>query len=273
MKELYDIDLENRKFFEALTFIERPHIYTLDGVKLQSVTRIIKNFQEQVDWVEKAKAVARKETAQTKKVVTPRMVLDKWKGKSELAGKNGQAIHSFAEEEQYYRSPQQKKEEAVLKFFEGLNTGPNRGRYQTISRELRMYHKVHKFSGTLDLIIYDSWEDHDIMPDYKTNEDLFRNFQGKELLYPFSDLLDNPFNLYQIQLNLYEIMYEQTGRRVGEKWIIWLQESGEYELLKVGNYKDRLRTWLTDKTFDNEHDQRSHTESPVLILKGSPVQK
>jgi hypothetical protein len=42
--------------------------------------------------------------------------------------------------------------------------------------------------------------------------------------------LDNPFNHYQIQLLLYQILLQQLGINVYQRTVIWLQLDGTYKL-------------------------------------------
>ena len=57
-----------------------------------------------------------------------------------------------------------------------------------------MYHKKYKFAGTCDTLLYNTHTGKYILTDYKTNEDLFKNFAGERLLHCFSDLLKNKQN-------------------------------------------------------------------------------
>jgi ATP-dependent exoDNAse (exonuclease V) beta subunit len=69
-----------------------------------------------------------------------------------------------------------------------------------------------------------------IIIDYKTNEDLFKNFMNRKMLGKFSYMLDNNFNKYQIQLAYYKILLEQTGYKVSTTKIIWLKDDATYAI-------------------------------------------
>ena len=58
------------------------------------------------------------------------------------------------------------------------------------------------FGGTADIILYNTKTNKYIIADYKTNEDLFKNFKGKKLNGVFSKHLENGYNKYQIQFSL-----------------------------------------------------------------------
>nr|DAK47305.1 MAG TPA: Exonuclease V [Caudoviricetes sp.] len=75
---------------------------------------------------------------------------------------------------------------------------------------------------------------------HNTNQDLFKNYKGKRLLTPFDDLEDNPFNKYQLQLSLYQILFEQTGFKIENRALIWVKEDGTYEIYRTNDYRDRL---------------------------------
>jgi hypothetical protein len=86
-----------------------------------------------------------------------------------------------------------------------------------------------------------------ITGDYKTNEDLFKNYKEKKLLEPFDFLLDCPYNHYQIQLSLYQILLEQTNFFVSERWLIYLEADGNYKKYNCYNYTEYLINWFESK--------------------------
>ena len=69
-----------------------------------------------------------------------------------------------------------------------------------------------------------------LIPTHNTNKDLFKNFKGKRLKAPFNNLLDSPFDKYNIQLSMYQILFELTGYEVENRFIIWLKPDAEYEI-------------------------------------------
>lgn len=79
---------------------------------------------------------------------------------------------------------------------------------------------------------------------HNTNENLHKNFGGQKLLGCFSDLLENNFNKYQIQLSLYQILFEQTGYKIEERRVIHLLPDGEFYAYKAEDYTDRLKNYL-----------------------------
>ena len=84
-----------------------------------------------------------------------------------------------------------------------------------------------------------------LIPTHNTNEDLFKNYKGKTLLEPFSNLLDSPFNKYQLQLSMYQLLFEQCGYEVESRRIIWLKPNGVYENFKTEDLTQELLKELT----------------------------
>lgn len=82
---------------------------------------------------------------------------------------------------------------------------------------------------------------------HNTNQDLFKNYKGKKLLAPFNDLDDSPFNKYQLQLSLYQILFEQVGYKIKDRALIWIKPNGNYEIFPTKDYRDKLKTYLNKK--------------------------
>ena len=84
-----------------------------------------------------------------------------------------------------------------------------------------------------------------LIPTHNTNKDLFKNYKGKTLLAPFEDLLDSPYNKYQLQLSMYQLLFEQCGFEVESRRIIWLKPNGTYENFKTEDLTQKLLKELT----------------------------
>jgi len=226
-------------YFKDLKFYSEGHKYLINNKEILSVSSLLYSFIEKIDWSKK--------TAKTEKKlgISQAEVLKLWEENKNNAAKKGSKVHHYAEHEIGFRIPESPQEVAILKFFLDLN----QSRYKIIHKELSMYHKKYYYSGTSDLIIYDTFTDTYIIADYKTNSNLFKNFAEQKLLYPFDELLDSPYSKYELQLSFYQILLEQTGIKVSERWLIWVKEDGEYEIYKTNDYTERLENWLTDKTF------------------------
>ena len=113
--------------------------------------------------------------------------------------------------------------------------------------EIRMYHKKYMFAGTADILLYNTRTGQIYIADYKTNKDLFKNYQGQRMTGPFSHLLCSPFNHYKLQLSYYQILLEQIGIKVSGRKLIWLKKEGDYLLYNLDDYSDVLRTELETK--------------------------
>lgn len=232
-------------YFKDLTFNEEYHIYFVKGKRIKlSVSGLIKNFVKKVDFKDIAKrkdlvggllkGIVQKES----------LVLDhkkSWNTKAELACAKGTKVHLFGEVYPFNRNlkPSNKYEEAIVKFW-----GDVPEHIIPVIMELQMYHKEYMFAGTADILLYDTKNETYIIGDYKTNEDLFKNFMGKKLIGVFDDLLDSPFNKYQIQLSFYQILFEQMNLKVSGRKLVWLLPSGEYEMYDTKDYTKKLKEYL-----------------------------
>ncbi len=119
-------------------------------------------------------------------------------------------------------------------------------------------------SGRSDVHGHNTLNNTLILGDFKTNEDLFKNFKGQRLLKPFNFLLDTPFSKYNLQLSYYQILLEQIPDiKVEKRKIIWLKPSGQYFTYDTEDYTELLLKKLED-------DYRKYdTESTISIFKRS----
>lgn len=224
------------KFFDKLEFDEGKHLYTVNGVKINSsVSKIIKNFVKPFDTEGVSRGVAKK------RGVSQKEILKEWKEISDEACNKGTRIHAFGELYPFDRTlkPNDKYEEAIVKFWNDLPE-----HIVPVVMELRMYHKDYLFAGTGDILLYNKLTGHYIIGDYKTNKDLFKNFKGQKMLSLFDDLLDMPLNHYQLQLSFYQILFEQIGLKVESRKIIWLKPDGEYQMYDTADYTSILKEYL-----------------------------
>ena len=70
-----------------------------------------------------------------------------------------------------------------------------------IIAEARMYHKEFLYAGTPDFLLYNTLTGKYIILDYKTNIDIFKNYNNQKMLAPFEHLLDSPV-LPALQISL-----------------------------------------------------------------------
>lgn len=229
--------------FAGLHFNEEQHRYHVEDKEFTSVSHNIHKFEEYVDWDDKAANVARANG------VTKEEILQEWEDKKEEACARGTRVHLFGEKYAFDRSLKPfilengkscGQEIAVTKFWNELPS-----HIVPAQIELRMYHNLFRIAGTSDILLFNTNTRKFIIADYKTNEDLFKNFKGKTLLSPFTDLLDMPLNKYQIQLSFYQLLFELTGYKVESRKVIWLLKTGDYIMYDCEDLTPRLLQTLT----------------------------
>lgn len=224
-------------YFRGLDFDEKNHQYFINGNRIKlSVSGIIKKFVEVFD----TQGISRK--VAERRGVSQESILKEWDNEKNKACKKGTEVHLFGELYPFnnHLKPRNKHEEAVVAFWKDLPST-----IIPVVMEIQMFHKEHLFAGTADILLYNTVTGKYIIGDYKTNKDLFKNYRGKKMLGPFSDLLDSPYNKYQLQLSFYQILLEQAGVEVSSRKLIWLKPNGKYELYSTEDYTEVLRDWLS----------------------------
>lgn len=223
--------IEIEDFFKEIKFDEASHSYTVKGKNLKPVSYVLKDFQEPFDEKKMSALVAKK------KGISVQEVLDDWHKKRDDSCALGTKAHLFAENYIKTREgePTNGQEKAMQTYLDKIP-------YYVVPlcTELQMYSEKWNIAGTADLMFYDTKNDKILIRDWKSNKDLFKNYKGKRLLAPFDDLEDSPFNKYQLQLSLYQILFEQTGFKIENRALIWVKEDGSYELYQTNDYRDRL---------------------------------
>lgn len=259
--------------FSDLEFYEEDHRYLLHGKELPSVSGIGHRFiREPFDEQKQAANYAARhgETAD--------YWIRQWKCNSFRATTLGTKTHEFGESLSYlkaghpemirdsvraqylacynYLAPIHPKEEAVARFFDELPPS-----LHLVLNEARVYsgknpdpakNLKEQICGTFDMLYwYDGQGDASkagfVVLDYKTNGKLYNEYNQKYrrvLKDPFSDIVEEDFGLYIIQLNLYSLMLEDIGLPVIAKRIVWLKEDATYQLVEVPNVIDTLRRTL-----------------------------
>jgi hypothetical protein len=220
--------------FNNLRFEEGPHLYLVDDKPLEkSVSNIVHLYEPYFDKESISKAISiRDETPQQE-------ILDSWEEISKEACDLGHKVHKFGELYAYDRNlkPRNYYEEGIVEFWKDIPE-----HILLVFAELIMYHLKHLYGGTADIIFYDTIKKGYVIADYKTNKDLFKNYMGQTLLGPFVDMLNTPFNRYQIQLSLYQILLEQCGIKVVDRILIWLTKEG-YKMYKTEDLTSKLQAY------------------------------
>ena len=222
------------KFFKALSFNSEAHIYHVNDVPIEySVSGKVKKFYNEFDAKRKSVEVA------IKTFSTQQQVLKNWEQVGEVARVKGNKAHLFGELYPFNRElrPQSNYDIAIMKFWKDLPS-----HIVPVLTEARMYHLIHMYAGTADLILYNTQTGKYIIGDYKTNKDLYKNFMGEKMLHPFNGLLSCPYNHYQLQLSYYQILLEQIENiEVSYRKLIWLKADGNYELHDTEDYTEILK--------------------------------
>lgn len=228
---------ELNKAHADLKFNDIDHSYYVGNNQLIPVTSLIKNFYQEFDR-SIAKSIAKK------RGITEEQLLAEWDKTRDDAISYGHATHSFGEE--YGKSffddqkpiPKTPEQQAIVKFFKELPP-----KYLPVGFEQRMYSRKYNYAGTADLILFDGKKGF-VIVDYKTGKDLYKNYNGQMMLFPFNYMLDTPFNHYQLQLSLYQIMMEECNYLITERWVIWLKPNGNYEKKLTNNFVPILKKHL-----------------------------
>lgn len=223
-----------KEYFKELQFDAQKHSYEVRGKPLTSVSKTIHKYVEKVDFDKIAGFVAKK------RGITKAEVLAEWNAKRDNSCSQGTIVHSFGENYFKGKQPTNGFEEAIVKFWDNI---PDY--IEPFLFELQMFSETLRIAGTSDIILFNNKTGKFIIADYKTNEDLFKNYKGKTLLAPFEDLLDSPYNKYQLQLSMYQLLFEQCGFEVESRRIIWLKPNGTYENFKTEDLTQKLLKELT----------------------------
>lgn len=251
--------------FKGLTFVEEGHKYFLDGKEMECVSNVTHRWKPVFNSEAKAYETSSNNWDNEKSKyyrMTPEMILEQWRTISHNACEHGTERHLFGESAFYYMTGQydkiadefkdrltsdggfkaiKGKEIAVVHFFNDLpkNIIP-------ILAETKVFSRKYQYSGTFDILFYYNSPNGDeysglFIMDYKTNKDLYKNFQEETLLYPFDELINMPLNLYKLQLSLYQIPLEDIGLKTVARRILWLREDGHYEKIPLESYTNILR--------------------------------
>lgn len=220
--EYESLKLPILEHFGDIILNEEEHRYFLNGKPFSiSVSGIIKNFYIPFNAKDKSLEMTGCEEA-------AKQLRQEWKNNADRACELGTRVHKFGEVYPFQRhlKPKDGFEKAIVKFWNDLPE-----HIVPVMTECMMYHQKYLFAGTMDILLYNIQTGEYIIADYKTNKDLFKNVRRKKMTKSFINFLDNPYNHYQIQLSLYQILIEQvTGVKISSRKIIWLLPDGEYKL-------------------------------------------
>lgn len=257
--------------FRELEFVEDVHKYFVpqkDGTKkeLPSVSSIIQQWEQKVDWNEKAELKALKlgiPTEELKKQWHENNIISTSCGsKTHFWGE--QAMNMFIGREtltkqnmpfQYtsdgYLIPYCGKEWAITKYYTDILNNEN---VYPVMPEAKIYMDYNgtiklktPYAGTFDILMAYRCKGKIVFAihDFKTNKDLYKQYardKGIMMLPPFDsmELYDEPYGHYIIQLNCYALGLMQLGINIVDRCIIWLKDDGVYEKVKVPDITKQL---------------------------------
>ena len=262
--------------FKDLIFYEEPHKYYYHGREITCVSNVTHLFVPKFNSEEMAQETyERNFNNENSKYyqMTPEMILESWKKISKDACSLGTDRHLFAESLFYFTTGQidlipdefkdrlgkdengeltfraeLPKEIAALRFYKDLPDC-----YIPILAEARVMDPDLNYCGTFDLLMYydatfigkNDSKSGLLTLDWKTNRDLYKNFNGQKMLAPFDELLNMPLNVYKLQLSLYQNCLEKLGLKVIDRKLMWLKDSGNYEKIQLEQYVKVLVDYLT----------------------------
>jgi len=229
--------------FKDLSFVEESHEYTVGKTELIPTSNKIQKYYG------KFPLHAASLTYAEKRGLNQQDVLDDWERNRNEAAERGTDVHDFAEhyilkDKKFLpekEDPNYLMKMQVVKFWEEIPEY-----YTCISTEQRMYSILHGYAGTTDFLLLDHRTDTIVIGDYKTNKNVFKNY-GNRMYSPFDDLIDSPYNHYQLQLSFYQILLEDIGMKVSNRVVVWIKRDG-YELFHPEDYTEKLR-----KTISNDN--------------------
>ena len=256
-------------YTNKLIFLEGPHEYYLDGVQYMCVSDVTHKYNPVTGEQMAENCVKKWQKDQDPSYkyygLTKEEILAQWAVKSGHACEFGTEVHAFGESMFYYMIGEPEKilpecadkfrdgiphptslhEEAVVKFWEDIPET-----FVPVLAETKVFNRNGTpYAGTFDILFYYVDEKNPqksglVIFDYKTNEDLYKNFRGQKLLWPFNDMLDMSYSYYTLQLGCYQVPLENLGYKVIGRRLIWLRPDGTYDSVKVNGVSDRIREAL-----------------------------
>lgn len=265
IKKARKLILDN--YSNKLQFVEETHQYFLDGVEYTCVSDIVKKWETN-DREAMLESCAKK--AQWKKDykyygMTKEEIRALWDKNKDEACDFGTLVHGFGESMFYWMIGEDDKilpeykeqfatgkpvaknkhEEAVIQFWNDIPDC-----FVPVLAETKVFNQNGTpYAGTFDILFYyykgkDDPRNGLVVFDYKTNASLTSDYcrdTGKMMLPPFNDLVEESLSHYQIQLSLYSIPLLALGLKVIGRRVIWLQDDGSYEKIKMNDEVGKLR--------------------------------
>lgn len=173
-----------------LEFKEETHQYFRNGLEVPSVTQIISSSnQGALDNI-------------------PTSILDN-------ASERGTAVHQAIEFYNKYKFANISEE--YKPYFEAYKNWHNKNGFffTEIKSEIKVYHKIFNYAGTIDMLITDTMEEK-ILVDIKTTNELNMKYVA-------------------LQLSAYKDALASQEITVKDMYVLWLKKDGTYEYIEVPN--------------------------------------
>ena len=244
--------------FGDIKFEEEGHKYTIDGQEDMPVSNVIKEYEPDVDWDQKAADYAIKWHKKKEDVQRD------WKLNNLKSTISGTRTHCFGEsytnlicghpeliceqnKPQYIKEyntmvPTYPKEDAVVKFYNELSSN-----LHPVGAEFKLSTEymegVRKICGTCDLLFYNSELDGFIIGDWKTNKTLIKDYNrtyGIMMEGVMSKYYDEPLSHYILQFNIYQRLLESIGIKIIDRMLLWLKDDGTYEQIWIEKIPDQV---------------------------------
>lgn len=255
--------------FRDLVFDEGPHVYTLNGKTLPSVTTVLGQYEEPFDTENVARGYAKRHPEKTAEGWK-----SEWAFKNKMSTVTGTLVHEYGESlayvlngnpnliteschSKYIRDsnwliPTRPKEEAILKYWKDMRKIP--GIYFLLA-EAKLFTNINpryqlkqQLAGTTDILLYyidpNNGMEGIMIHDYKTNAELTKEYarsKNKYMLKPFDNYIAEPLSIYTAQLSTYQIPLVDIGLNVIDRRLIWLKPDGTYEKIFVPDISETIR--------------------------------
>lgn len=228
---IQEVKIKLNTMFSGLQFESRRHLYYVEGENHISVSKKLEEFEHPFDEGKWLPLCAKKEK------ISEHELKHKWQTINKEACELGTETHDFLERYTGLETPKTPQQKAGIKFLRDYGQ-----EYEIVSKELRMYSRKYKIAGTCDLLMRHKETGLLILPDYKTNKDIFKAYDF--LKDPFSYLEAHPYNLYQLQLSFYQLMLEEINLSISKRLLVHLRADETYRVFETVDFTEYLSEYL-----------------------------
>jgi ATP-dependent exoDNAse (exonuclease V) beta subunit len=229
-----------------IEFDAESHTYSMDGVQLTNVSRVVGRLKPEFDSQAVAARVARRDGMSVEEVLAA------WEDKKVVSQQRGTLVHDYIERslrgepehtDPFLRSNRRLPE--MDAFDEWWSD--QAGRLDIIGTELMIADAALGIAGTLDTLVHSRATGELHILDWKTNSRFSTTNRWQNLLPPFDDLPDCELATYSLQTSLYRLILERSvlrGRELGDSYIVHLSRDGRAWTHVAMDLRARLLDWL-----------------------------